>query len=239
MPHHRLFIVSASASCILSASAFAGDKEAHFDIWLQPIGSRIVTGSITEGSPGNPVSAIERIFGAELGEDDAFPHSATEPGIQALAGPLTAGMTWSFNIVQSLGAWNGAGFDPAAETMTIGFGPASATTASGFVPGFNFTGEPTGLLHDHFDFTLNAASPLSGGAPGDGVYLLALEFLSVNGSTSYAASDPVFIVFNLGMDEEMHESAIEWTQQNLVPAPAPLALLALAIGIAPRRRRRA
>lgn len=235
--HTHICALTLSATLVASSSAFAFDDE-HFDIWLQPVGSTIVTGSITEGTPGTPISAIERVFGAELGEDIAFPYSAFEPGFQSLAGPLTAGMVWSFNIVSTLQVWNGSGYNTASETMTIDFGPASATTGAGFVNGFSFTGFADGLMHDHFDFTLNPDSPLAGAAPADGIYLLTLEFLGVNGAISYAASDPVFLVFNLNMDERDHEAAIEWTQQNLVPAPGVLAMIALTGVLGMRSRRR-
>ncbi len=235
--HQRSFILAFSATLMTSAAAYARDGK-HFDIWLQPVGSTIVTGSITEGTPGKPINALERVFGAELGEDIAFPYSAFEPGFQSLASPLTAGMIWSFNIVASLGTWTGKGFDAASETMTIDFGPASATTGAGFVSGFSFTGFADGLMHDHFDFTLNPGSPLAGAAPADGIYLLTLEFLGVNGAIAYSASDPVFLVFNLNMDEREHEAAIEWTQQNLAPAPGALAMLAMTGLFAARGRRR-
>jgi hypothetical protein len=234
--------------CALSASslAFGGPPtEEHFDLWLQaiadPSGPHIVTGSITEGTPGTPISEIERVFGAELGKDGAFPFSADEPGLQALAGPLTAGMTWSFNIVSALGQWNGAdGFNAPDESMLIEFGPASVQTGGGFVSGFSFTGQPDGLLHEHFEFTLQAGAPLagSGGAdPADGIYLLTLEFLGVNGATTYAASDPVFLLFNLNMSEKEHDEAIQWVRDNLVPAPGIMAML-MGVGLirSPRRR---
>jgi hypothetical protein len=227
--------VALSASSIAFASP---PKEEHFDLWLQaadgPSGPHIVTGSITEGTP---ISEIERVFGAELGKDVAFPFSTDEPGLQALAGPLTAGMTWSFNIVSALGQWNGSdGFTTPSETMLIEFGPASAQTDGGFVGGFNFTGQPDGLLHEHFEFTLQGGT-LGGADPADGIYLLTLEFLGVNGTTSYAASDPVFLVFNLNMSEEAHDEAIQWVQDNLVPAPGVMAML-MGFGLIRSRRRR-
>jgi len=231
----NLSVFSLSFVSSFSSPAFAGPPpEEHFDIWLRPVNGQIVTGSITEGTPGTPLNEVERVFGAELGEDPLFPFSAFEPGFQALAGPLTAGMTWSFNITSPLGQWNGNGFDLPDETMRLDFGPATATTGAGFVPGFSFNGFSDGLIHEHFDFTL---LPGAVGDPDAGIFLLALEFSGVNGATSYAASDPVYLVFNLGQSEEDHEAAIEWVQGNLVPAPGALSLLALSVLSIGRRRR--
>jgi len=227
------FVSSFSFSAPAPAPAGPPPEE-HFDIWLRPADGRIVTGSITEGTPGSPINEVERVFGAELGEDAQFPFSAFEPGIQALGGSLTAGMTWSFNIVSPLGQWNGNGFNVPDETMQLDFGPASATTGAGYVPGFSFTGFPDGLLHDHFDFTL---LPGGVGDPDAGIYLLALQFAGVNSATSYAASDPVYLVFNLGQSEEDHDAAIEWVQGNIVPAPGTFLLLTLGILSTGRQRR--
>lgn len=226
-------------SGVLCSTAHGGPPpEEHFDIWLRPVDGRIVTGSISEGTPGTPIEEEVRVFGAELGEDVQFPFSTSEPGIQALAGDETAGMVYTFSITDALGAWNGNGFDDAVETMLIEFGPASVTTGAGFVDGFSFNGLPDGLLHDHFDFTLQGGSPLAGTDPQPGVYLLGLTMRGVNGNVVYEPSLPFWIVFNLGQDETTHDAASDWVENNLVPAPGGLILLTLAFGAQSGRRRR-
>ena len=52
----------------------------------------------------------------------------------------------------------------------------------------------------------------------------------------YANSDSFYIVFNLGLDDEVFEESVEWVEGNLVPAPGAIAMLAIA-GLAGRRRR--
>jgi hypothetical protein len=235
---NRVFSVASFASLALAHTTLAGPPpEPHFDIWLRPVNGQIVTGSITEGTPGDPIEDVFRVFGAELGEDPSFPFSATEPGLQALAGPETAGMVWTFDILDSLTLWNGGGFSATDETMLIEFGPASASTAGGAGPGFGFTGFADGLLHDHFDFTLDGAAPVIGSDPDPGIYLLALSMRGQNGQTQYESSLPFYIVFNLGQSEEDHDAAIDWVQANLVPSPSAIPLLLAGLMVASRRRR--
>ena len=49
-------------------------------------------------------------------------------------------------------------------------------------------------------------------------------------------SESFWIVFNLGLDDEVFEESVEWVEGNLVPAPGALAILSIA-GLAGRRRR--
>jgi hypothetical protein len=195
------FAVVAVAATTGSLSADE-DKEPHLDIWVRVVGDAIETGSITEGDPGEPVSDSARIFGAELGEDPVFPFSAVEPGFQILASKQTAGATFAFDFTGPVLRWDGAGFFAAGDAMQLGFGPAAATSGDGPVPGFVFATEPDGSLHDHFDHTLLGPG---GADPVDGIYVLQIAFRGE--SPERSASDPCFVVFNLGLSEEDHELA--------------------------------
>lgn len=216
---------------LTSSIAWAGPGEPkHFDIWLYASGNQIVTGSITED--GTPLNDVHRVFGSELGADLAFPYSAFEPGFQTHGAGFGSSTQLTFTIADPLGAWNGDGFDPADETMTIEFGPQSATSGAGPMPGFDFFTDSAGTLHDHFDFTLNAgANP----DPDPGIYLLSLSIAGV--SPSYAASDPFYIVFNLGQTEEDHDAAIAWVEENIVPGPSVAWVFAAGLGVKRRRGR--
>ncbi|MBM4105991.1 MAG: hypothetical protein FJ257_06815 [Phycisphaerae bacterium] len=196
-------VLAASAAASLSASLLAdGKKEPHLDLWVRIVEDRIVTGSITEGDPGEPVSEEERVFGAELGEDPAFPFSAVEPGFQILASKQTIGATFAFAFTGPVLRWDGAGFLVAGDAMQLGFGPAEATSGDGPAPGFAFGTEPDGSLHDHFDYTLIGPG---GTDPIEGIYVLQLAF--VGESPFRAPSEPCYVVFNLGLSEEDHELA--------------------------------
>jgi hypothetical protein len=87
--------------------------------------------------------------------------------------------------------------------MTVAFGPASVTTGEGPVAGFAFETQPSGLLHDHFDFLLSGPK---GSDPAEGIYALPLAFAGP--TPSIAAAKPVWVVFNLGASEEAHDAAI-------------------------------
>lgn len=230
---HRSFF-SGLAALVTGTTALGGvSMPEHFDTWLRVENNRVVTGAIGEGSPGQPIAEHWRVFGAEIGEDPAFPYSAFEPGFQTLASPFTAGAIWNFRVLDTLGQWNGDGFDAGSATMTIAFGLVEITTGNGGVEGFSFASDADGVLHDHFDFTLNGPG---NGIPERGIYLLPLTIRGI--SPMYAESEPFWFVFNFGMDEREHEMAIEWVQDNLVPAPGALALLAAAgFGAGSRRRR--
>ena len=193
----------AMVTVALAGAALADEgKEPHLDIWVRVVGDAIVTGSITEGDPGEPVSEESRVFGAELGEDPVFPFSAVEPGFQILASKQTAGATFAFDFTGPVLRWNGAGFAFEGDAMQLGFGPAQATSGDGPAPGFVFATEPDGSLHDHFDYTLLGPG---GSDPAEGIYVLQLAFRGE--SPARSASEPCYVVFNLGLSEEDHELA--------------------------------
>ncbi|MGA1393841.1 MAG: hypothetical protein ACO38W_11870 [Phycisphaerales bacterium] len=191
------------AASVSTASLLADEgTEAHLDIWVRVVDDAIVTGSITEGDPGEPISERERIFGAELGEDPVFPFSAVEPGFQILAGKQTAGATFAFDFTGPVLRWTGEGFGFAGDSMLLGFGPAEAISDAGAAPGFAFATGPDGALHDHFDYTLIGPD---GADPTEGIYVLQIAFRGE--SPVRAASEPCFVVFNLGLPDEEHELA--------------------------------
>jgi len=104
-----------------------------------------------------------------------------------------------------------------------------------------------GSLHKHFTTSLFADGatsnvPMTGGLPTPGyiepmagIYAFSIELTMTNGGTTYT-SQPVWIVFNNGMDEEIHEAAME---SFAVPEPMSLAMLLAMGGVAAMRRRRA
>ncbi len=196
----------------LSAFAFpvvADEKEPHSDVWLRIVDGTIVTGSITEGTPGDPIAENERVFATDMGEEPDFPFSAFEPGWQSLPGRDTAGLIFSFSIPGPLLAWDGTGLVTSDHSMVIDFGPESVVAGAGPVSGFEWSTQPSGLMHLHFDFTL--AGPL--GDPTQGVYVLPIQFAGA--TPVYAPSETAWIVFNLGEDEEVHDAAIEYTERFL------------------------
>lgn len=217
-------------SCVVAAMAATNvlaDGE-HVDIWLAHAEGRLTTGSINEEE--TETIAGVRVFGAELGEA-GIPNFADEPGMKSPDGTFLPGARVQLNILRAVRAWNGVDFSSMSDsTITLDFGPASMTspTSDVFTSGFSLVADSEGGIHDHPTFTLN-------GPALSGIYLLEMSISSPEGT--YADSLPFWIVFNNGLGEEDHEMAIEWVEQNLVPAPAVLPLMAAGLFGVRRRRR--
>jgi hypothetical protein len=244
---------------ILAALACAASaRSQHMDVLIARESSaiqRLVTGDTVTNGVG------ARVFGVDFGEEPGFPHSAGDPGYNAIANPiggaaLPGGTALGFNFkamtigssTSNLMYWNGQGstvqFAPVSAGYSFtatrfppgAFATASVDGGSSDVAGFTIaTTDSSGLFHRHLEFDLN----LTGGDPAPGIYLVAQEFTMAG----MQSSDPVYLVFNLGMDETIHDNAVEWVQLNLAPIPEPGGLLAagalaIAAGAFRRMRRR-
>jgi len=209
----------ASASMLALPSFALADGELG-DIWVYASGGNLVTGA-WDHDTGDVTSLDRRVFSAEFGEDPAFPFSTDEPGI----GSDLVGTTLTMNMLQGLGIWNGSGFSSSSDVLQAAFGGQEVSSSAG--GGFSFL--VTQGLDLHAEFTL---AGLRGADPANGIYLAAFNFAA----SGLATSQTMWVVYNLGMDEEAHEEAIEWVEANLVPAPGALTLLGLA-GLTGRRRR--
>jgi hypothetical protein len=228
--HRNITRLSLAAGLGVAAiTPLATAEEEHMDVWLQNLGSTIGIGGVSED--GTEFFEGVRVFGAEFGEDPVEPFFADEPGLQAFE-DFDPFQQVQVNFVDAVTRWNGDGYSDTAETVTLSFGPNSLTSGDGFVSGLPFSMDAEGGFHTHFDILLNG----DGGNPGDGIYLLPLqaEFL---GSGPMSPSETFWFVMNLNGSEADHEAAIEWVEQNLVPAPGAAILLAL-VGIGRGRRRR-
>lgn len=220
----KKFLTASLTLAALSAGAFADEKHAHSDIEIRTANGRLVTGTLDEGA-----FVRERVFASELGE--VVPNITDEPGFDAADGTLVPGTSLGFNILDAVRVWNGSDFDAISDsTMTMSFltlEATSSTTPGQTVNGFDFLVDANGGMHDHPAFILN--SPAT-----DGVYLLELQFTG----GGFADSDSFWIVFNQNSDEMIHDAAIDYVREFIVPAPGAAGALALA-GAAFARRRRA
>jgi hypothetical protein len=212
------FALSATIVLALPTRALAHGETG--DIWVYASGGNLVTGAWNHDT-GEVTNPFARVFGVEFGEDPAFPFSTDEPGI----GSSLVGTTLTMGLSPTLGAWNGSGFDFSTSTLMGEYGGQSFQTGSG--GSFNFL--VTAGLDLHAEFTLSGPGLTD---PANGIYLATFQF----SAAGYGSSQPLWVVYNLGMSEEEHDAAIEWVELNLVPAPGAIALLGLA-GVAGRRRR--
>jgi hypothetical protein len=213
-----LHLIASASLLALPSFALAGGELG--DIWVYASGGTLLTGA-WDHDTSEVTSLDRRVFSAEFGEDPAFPFSTDEPGI----GSNLVGTTLTMGLSPTLGAWNGSGFDFATSELMGEYGGQSFQTGSG--GSFSFL--VTQGLDLHAEFTLFGPGLTD---PANGIYLATFEFSAAGLGTSQA----LWVVYNLGMDEEAHEAAIEWVEANLVPAPGAMMLLGLA-GLAGRRRR--
>lgn len=185
---------------ILLAASLASAQPHGGDVVLATEGGRIVT-LIDEGSGLKSACTYESEF--ELGD------FTDEPGFDSESGALPANSDLGFTINRALRVWDGAGFDTIpGERIEISWGPLGPVTSPTEdipVDGFTLGVSSNGEFHYHYDFGLT-------GPAAPGVYLLSLTLWSDH--PDLEASEPLFIVFNKGMDEAVHEEAIDWWLAN-------------------------
>ncbi len=207
----------------LATPAFAGDHGHEGDVEIRTANGRIITGVLDGG-----MFERERVFASELGE--VVPNIADEPGFEADDGTLTPNSMLGFNIMDSLRVWNGSDFNTISDsTMTLSFLTLEVTTSTNpgeVVNGFNFLVDDEGGMHDHPAFMLNSPATT-------GVYLLEMQFTG----GGFGDSDSFYIVFNQNEDESVHDAAIDYVRDVIVPAPGVGGLLAVSGLVAMRRRR--
>ena len=233
--------------CLAAMTMASGMAKAdHFDIAPYLQDGRLLTGGLDHS--GNHTAPPISVYGYEFGEDPYDPFNPSDPGVNQAAGVgnLPAGAALRYNILSSLLYWDGVG-DPAfgvppSDTyLTLLMGSQMKTltgTSAGQVGSLIQSVLSDGSVHKHFTTSLYAsdgASNVPGEVgyvePADGIYALSLELTLDSGGTNYV-SDPLWIVFNHGMSEEVHDVAMS----ALVPEPAMLSLLALG-GLTMLRRR--
>jgi hypothetical protein len=227
---------------ILTATAAKG----HDDVVPYELAGKIATGGHDDVLGTDNV--VQHVFGYDFGEDPMDPYFIGDPGINngtfAIGvypndGLLPTNFTLGFNVLTNLLYWDGAGiaaFGAAPADVALGLNRGSNTVLvsgagqSGTVPTIGSTGA-AGRIHVHLASLLNftdGTDPTAPNAP-DGIYVVGLE-LKLPGS-GLANSDPIYFVYNNGLDEEVHDEAIGWVETNLVPEPATWVMAAAALAI--------
>ncbi len=233
----RLMMMGMGVSLIMIQSALAQHHHAG-DIYLDlsQDGTEVLVGS-------GPGDFDEKVFAADLEQLLAGePWETNEPGYDSShPGPFNTGHSMGFSILDALRQWDGNDFDTiASEQMEVGFlslGETTPTTADTTVQGFRLDIDPDGGWHKHLDYELPDGT-------ASGVYLLKLQLELFDGprestsATQIATSDPFYLVFGLGADENTHDAAIEYVEHEIVPEPTTIALLGIGGLMALRRRHR-
>ena len=231
----------------------------HADIKPNVQGGVIVTDGYIDATSETLPGA--RVFGYDFQEDPLDPYVINDPGFNTVgASALPAASQVAFNVLDAttfslptnLAYWSGTGgvhfvAPPSGETLRLNRGTQNVTLGSGAaaIAGFPLgTVGANGSLHQHLNSFLQGSDsnvdPTDGIVPADGIYLVTLELASSDSLT--APSRPLFLVYNNGLDEAVHDAAIDWVQTNLVPIPEPSAVMLLIVAAAgliflPRRAR--
>jgi len=176
--------------------------------WAQPHGGdvvlELVDGRIASATLDGGVLVPACTFESEMAGG-----ATDEPGFDSETWEFPAGSEIGFTIRRALREWRGGTFDAIAEEwMEISWGPLGPVASPSDdtpVMGFGLGVSSNGEFHYHYDFTLSG--------PGDpGVYLLELEMWSDR--PEIATSEPLYIIFNHGMDEITHGEAVAWWEAN-------------------------
>jgi hypothetical protein len=226
--------VSSLLTIVLPGSALMAHEG---DVGIRLSGGRLET-VLASGEPPMQTlgTEIERVFAAEL-EFNTTTNTVVidEPG---LASDETAlgGQSLGFNIRKALRQWNGAEFVSTTSTMSAGGGDLGldfiSTPATDVLAAGHTIIVPAAPFDFHYDWRLDGATALA----GTGVYLVELELTNPMGS--FMTSDPFWVVFNYGEDEMVHDAAVDWTVENLVPVPGAGGLILIGMAAVVRRRRR-
>lgn len=223
----------------------------HVDVVPYASGTGASAVLLTGGHSDFSLDTIQlmQVFGYDFGEND--PYFAGDPGFNN-GSTFTAGIFPNDgklppgSLVLSLFSgpyaalhyWNGSGapsFAPAIGGIQINLNRGSAnlrvgaTTTSGSITVATIpaAGVAAGRVHQHLQSSIGSGGAGSSfavlGAP-DGIYAFG-ALLSVGS----VRSDPIYFVFNQGMDEAIHDSAIEFYEAAVVPEPASWCLAAAGL----------
>ncbi|QDU58648.1 hypothetical protein [Aeoliella mucimassa] len=235
--------------CLVGAmlvGAIAAPANAHTDVLIARQESKLVTGATDFSS----ASMGQRVFSEDLALwVDGW--GATAPGFGALGNeallptgierlPGSEQVEFSVPAVrlsggsesQTLWYWDGIGDVQFGEVPTghsLGitgsvdqlFVDEQSTDLHGFPIA---TTSSTGSLHQHLLFELAGEG---GSDSQDGLYLLPME-LSMAG---LEPAEPVYLLFNKGLDGAVREQAAEWVATHQVPEPATGCMLLLVGGL--------
>jgi len=216
---------------------------AHDDVVPYGLNGKIVTGGHDDVLGTDNIE--QRVFGYDFGEDIFDPYFIGDPGfnnggfaagVYPNDGLLPINSVLGLNILTNLQFWDGVGpvsFGSAPDGVSLGLQRGSNTatvdgagTITGTIPTIASTGA-AGRVHQHANSLLNAADGVNPALPNapDGIYFLGIDLKLTNGAL--ANSDPIYLVYNNGLSEAVHDAAIDWVQTNVVPEPGTWAMLGL------------
>ncbi len=218
--------------------AATGQALAHGegDIGLLWDGFNIFTAA-ADDEDGSFEDIGEFVFGADLMDIGGGNIGGDGPGFFTTDGPTNpigtfdVGTTISYQTMSALRAWNGTDFSTVASSRLAQdyAGDTILTPETDIVvDGFEFT-YGGGDFDEHPDYLLVD--------PTAGVFLWHIRFSATapTGAPLGTTGD-LYVVFNNGEDEIVHEEAIEWVENNL-PTPGTLVPMLAGMAMVGRRKR--
>lgn len=245
VPIHRFLATLVAAAGAFAAAPSRGGSLGHADLVPYLSSGRILTGAHSD-LDGITVES-QQVFGYDFGEDPNDPWFIGDPGFNngaaftanfPNAGALPASKVLSIAVAAGsygpLHYWDGTGpvdFTPVGGGVEINLNKGSnnlrigATTLSGSLSVGTTTS--AGRIHQHAETSIGTGGSGSGfaslGAP-DGLYAFGLVLMAGG-----FASDPVYVVYNVNMSEEIHEQGMAWYEVHAVPEPSTMSLSAAGL----------
>lgn len=233
---------------VMTATTLAGPKEEpHFDVSPGMMNGQLVTGGFIDDT--QTFIPDVRVFGYEFGEKDPLqPFFSQDPGFnnfgQSNGGTFPANAELGFDVLNHLMVWDGNGdvtfgAVPNGTSLllerglsSIEVGNDNAMPLDGFL--IDTSNADGGISDVHLDATLQNDG---GTDPALGIYLVEMRITT--SASGVADSDPFWLVYNTGLDEEAHEEAIDWVTTNLVPEPGMGVLCSVGglVALSVRRKR--
>jgi hypothetical protein len=200
-----------------------------------------------------------RIASYAFGEVAFDPFNLTDPGFNTLGGtPFTPGSSLRLvpRLIDGVGLryWNGSGeaaFNAAPSEVTIDLAGSPTRFITYGADGVSVSGSfdsslligtfsNTGALHVHLTSSIftNRRQYDSNGSPlliAGGAYLVSFEL--ANAGTGVSASEPLYVIYNNGLNDAEAEAAVAAANAVYVPEPAGLAVLGGISAVLLRRRR--
>lgn len=226
-----------AAAIMAFVPAFARPALAHDgDIGVVNVNGRLSTLLVTGEPPDQVFGDPERVFAVEMlfsMDDNAVltdePHFATNDA-------SVLGLSMNFTLTKAVRQWNNTlgVFEPTATTITVGNPALGLDNVTSPATDMAVAAATIPVFQAHnplYLWMLDGATDTT----GQGVFLV--EGVFVNPSSALAPSEPLWLVFNYGMDESVHDAAVDYANANFVPAPSASCVLVLMGAAALRRRR--
>ena len=212
MRHNVLIFMVLTA--ILSASQSSAQQISHSDVFFTYGESQI------EIAPQDGRLAIPQV----MPQGGFFAQANSNPGFYSerdVGGGIGPDDIVAYNILSDLVYWNNGEFSPPLADTVIRIinnpsslddtviGEATGEQPASFDPLSNSIGQSSssGDFHSHVDFRLEPLTDVPEETPLPGAYGFKLSLSSDN--MAVAESDPFFIVFQFGIDEEQFGDALD------------------------------